>query len=326
MNSYIKVFLTQFCVSLINFAIKTFKTYINQILINYIKFKYYLIGLKVLCFSLLTYSALLVTFDYLKYSYIYKLKVIHNINGFDLPDISFCTDSTVLFDRNKMFKKFNPREKMEDFIKNQSKFDTNNIVVCNRPEECYLRQKPIDYHLQPFFNEIQYNFTKKLNFYEMKKLMVRANQLINCSAKVHFRYNSNDSNEEEIQNCFKRFEVLESIYGNKDFGICYKFSFKSMGVYLKNDDYIEFALSFGNEPKFIKSLYFKFDKHFQNFYDKRYDMFLLVHQKTNTFRPNKFYSIRVSRQGLDGELKIIKTSIKLLSKPHMRKCKKLGIY
>ena len=63
--------------------------------------------------------------------------------------------------------------------------------------------------------------------------MVRSNQLINCSAKVHFRYQSIDSNAEEIQNCFEKFEVLERIYGNKDFGICYKFSFKSKGVYLR---------------------------------------------------------------------------------------------
>src|SRR6201996_7856029 len=132
MNIKIKLFLTQFCVSLINFAIKTFKTSINRMktianffinFINFIKFKYYLIGLKVLCFSLLTYSALLVTFDYFKYPYIYKLKVIHNINGFDLPDISFCTESTVLFDRITMFQKFNPGQKLEDYIKYQSKIN-----------------------------------------------------------------------------------------------------------------------------------------------------------------------------------------------------------
>ena len=122
---FIQIILTQLCVTLFNFIIKLLK----QIKKNsdkfrkLIKFEYYLIGLKVLCFSLLTYSALLVTFDYFKYSYFYKLKVIHNINGFDLPDISFCTDSTVLFDRSQMFHQFNQEQNIEGFIINQSKRD-----------------------------------------------------------------------------------------------------------------------------------------------------------------------------------------------------------
>ena len=313
--------------SIINFIRNTLTKTVNKIkkflnpvknLIKSIKFKYYLIASKVLCFSLLTYSALLVTFDYFKYPYIYNLKVIQNINGFNLPDISFCTDSTVLFDRSQMFQKnFNPGQNLQDFIKNKSSSDYRYTYEA---ELYYIEQKPIDFDLEPYFNEIQYNITKTLNFTEMKKLMVRANQLFNCSAKVHFRYESIDSNAEQIQNCFEKFEVLESIYGNKDFGICYKFSFNSMGVYLKDDDYIEFVLSFGNKPNFIKSLYFKIDKYITCFYDKSFDLFLIIHQKTNKFKPNKFNSIRASRQGLDGELKMTKTSVKLLPTPHMQEC------
>ena len=138
MDLKIKLFLTQLCVSLINSIIKylikcknciekTLK-FIND-LIKSIKFKYYLIGLKVLCFSLLTYSALLVTFDYLKYPYNYKLKVIHNINGFDLPDISLCTDSKVLFDRSKMYQLFHPDRDFGEFVKNNS-VDAGVVVLC----------------------------------------------------------------------------------------------------------------------------------------------------------------------------------------------------
>ena len=184
-------------------------------MIKSIKLKYYLIASKVLFFSLLTYSALLVTFDYFKYPYIYKLKVIHNINGFDLPDINFCTDSTVLFDRNKMFENINPGQHLDDYIKNQSKINEKNQDNCNEYDDediCHVTEEPEDFFLKPYFNEIQYNITKQLNFTEMKKLMVRANQLINCSAKVHFRYQSIDSNAEQIQNCFEKFEVhLEPI-------------------------------------------------------------------------------------------------------------------
>ena len=108
MDLKIKLFLTQFCVSLINFVRNTFNSLKNKIIgvfnafkyvVKYlIKFNYHLICLKVLCFSLLTYNAVLVSIDYFEYPYIYKLKVIHNINGFDLPDISLCTDSKVLFE------------------------------------------------------------------------------------------------------------------------------------------------------------------------------------------------------------------------------------
>ena len=80
-------------------------------------------------------------------------------------------------------------------------------------------------------------------------------------------------------------------------------------------NYIKFVLSFGIKTEFIKSLHFMFDLEMDiRYYDKSYDLFLLVHQ--NTFKPKKFHSIRVSRQGLDGELKMTKTSVKLLSKPH----------
>ena len=160
----------------------------------------------------------------------------------------------------------------------------------------------------------------------MKKLMVRANQLMNCSAKVHFRYQSIDTNEEKILNCFEKFEVLESIYGNKEFGICFKFSFNSKGVYLKNDDYIEFVLSFGNKSQIIKSLYSLIKETTDYFYDNNYDLFLIVQQKTNTLKPNKFNSIRVSRQGLEGELKMTKKLVKLLTKPHMQECREQGKY
>ena len=97
-----------------------------------------------------------------------------------------------------------------------------------------------------------------------------------------------------------------------------------MGVYLKDDDYIEFVLSFGLKPELQKSLYFKLGIYALTYYDKYYDLFLLVHQKINTFKPEKFHSIRVSRQGLDAELKITKTSVKLLSKPHMQECREKG--
>jgi hypothetical protein len=270
----------------------------------------------------------LVSIDYFEYPYIYKLKVIHNINGFDLPDISLCTDNKVLFHRSKLYQVFDPGHDLGEFVKNNSVdavITEDDLDNCQDNEDiCNVMIEPNDYRLEPFFDSIQYNITKDLSFNQKKNLMIRANQLFNCSAKVHFRYQSSDSNEEKIENCSQSFQVLESIYGNKDFGICFKLSFNSKGVYLKDDDYIEFVLSFGDKPEFIKSLYLIFSTSFFSYYDRTYDLFLLVHQKTNALNRDKFNSIRISRQGLDGELKMTKTSVNLLSKPHMQQCRDRG--
>ena len=82
MDLKIKLFLTQLCVSLINFVRNTFNLLKNKIIgvfnafkyvVKYlIKFNYHLICLKVLCFSLLTYNAVLVSIDYFEYPYIEK--------------------------------------------------------------------------------------------------------------------------------------------------------------------------------------------------------------------------------------------------------------
>src|ERR1700761_1996513 len=130
MDLKINLFLTQLCVSIVNFVRNTFNSLKNKIIgvfnafkyvVKYlIKFDYHLICLKVLCFSLLTYNAVLVSIDYFEYPYIYKLKVIHNINGFDLPDISLCTDSKVFFDRSKMYQQLNPGHSLGEFLKNNT--------------------------------------------------------------------------------------------------------------------------------------------------------------------------------------------------------------
>src|SRR6201996_6674950 len=286
MDLKINLFLTQLCVSIVNFVRNTFNVLKNKIIgvfnafkyvVKYlIKFDYHLICFKVLCFSLLTYNAVLVSTDCCEYPYIYKLKVIHNINGFDLPDISLCTDSKVLFDRSKMYQVFDRDHDFWEFVKNNSgeveMTEQNRKVLQINEGLWYVWKEPNDYRLEPFFDSIQYNITKDLSFNQMKNLMIRANQLFNCSAKVHFRGESIDS--KVIQNCSQSFDVLKSIYGNKDFGICFKLSFNSKGVYLKDDDYIEFILSFGDKTEFIKSLYLYFNKGFWSYYDRTYDLFL----------------------------------------------------
>ena len=94
--------------------------------------------------------------------------------------------------------------------------------------------------------------------------------IINFVRKVLTKTVNKIKKSVEIQNCFEKFEVLESIYGNKDFGICFKFTFNLKEVYLKDDDFIIFVLSFGNKTQFIKSLYTSINIEYQIYYDKFY--------------------------------------------------------
>ena len=83
-------------------------------------------------------------------------------------------------------------------------------------------------------------FFNNLSFDQMTGLMIRANDVINCSEKLHSRYELNMKSN--TQDCVQDFNVLESIYGNKDFGICYTFFHSNDKFYLKDNDYIEFGV------------------------------------------------------------------------------------
>src|SRR6266446_5598876 len=63
--------------------------------------------IKIICFTILCYFAVLVTFDYLSYPYVYKLNVSDNKHGFDFPNISICTERDVFFDKQKIQNYFN---------------------------------------------------------------------------------------------------------------------------------------------------------------------------------------------------------------------------
>ena len=97
-------------------------------------------------------------------------------------------------------------------------------------------------------------FVDELSFEEKRNLMIRANHMINCSAKLHSRY---DSNYTQTKNCVQDFKVLESIYGNQDFGICFTFFDSNERFYLKDDDFIEFKFSYENGPDFHRNSFFE---------------------------------------------------------------------
>ena len=82
--------------------------------------------MKALCFVSLIYTSVLVTLDFFEYPYVFKLNVNNNINGFDLPPISFCTETNVLFDKNKIIEKYNESQEFQEFRANDLKIAEEN--------------------------------------------------------------------------------------------------------------------------------------------------------------------------------------------------------
>ena len=291
--------------------LKIIRKYMNVLNVSFI--------FKSLCLVSLIYCSFLVTFDYFSYPYVFKLNVNNNINGFDLPPISFCTETKVLFNKNKFIEKFNESEIFRNYrIREFQEFELLHKSTMEKRSGSLLYDTNYWYPIETF--DERKEFFKDLSFDELSALMIRANQMINCSAKLHSRYHSN---EIQTQDCVQDFNVLQSIYGNKDFGICYTFFDSNEKFYLKDDDYIQFEFNYEKGPAFIFNSFFEADLVLREEF-KRIDfdsvIYYLVHQKSKYFKPIKQNSVKLSRQGLEGELKLTKTSINLISAPYMDQC------
>ena len=271
---------------------------------KFIKWYHFLCLIKALCFVSLIYCSVLVTFDYFSYPYVFKLNVNNNINGFDLPPISFCTETNVLFDKNKIISFYNSSQEFQEFRANDLKMaEKDNNKRFNKCKEdprllqsCKTNYESSNHYLMTNFDKNN-KFIDDLSFEEKRYLMIGANHMINCSAKLHSRY---DSNEYQSENCVQDLQVLHSIYGNKDFGICFTFFHSNEGFYLKDNDYIEFKLNYENGPHFSINPYFDYpgrNKLYLKF-DEKSILYILFHQKNRDFVANKQNSIKLSRQGI----------------------------
>ena len=216
--------------------------------------------LKSVSFVLLFCSAVSMTFDYLSYPYIYKLIVSDNNRGFDLPAISFCTERNVYFDKNKINNYFNLSEEYKRYEREFQKLFEQEFVKCSKTiaknvpfsmiHDCDKIENRKYFNLSLIYRDFENKIFENLSFDEMKNLTISANELFNCSAKLHSRNESFVSNATIIENCFDRFEVLQSIYGN-EFGICYTFFAKNYSIFLKDDDYIEFNINYETQQQFL---------------------------------------------------------------------------
>ena len=214
----------------VNIITKTLVKYLKQL-----KNKVHLFSIiKFNCLLILVLSGLSVTLDYLSYPYIYKLIVSDNKYGFDLPAISVCTERHVFFDKYKVIQYFDLQQKYEEWEQNVSQNFQNQKIDCNQISvgtywydhtywACTLLETVYNHNLSEFFGDYEKKIFESLSFDQMKNLTISANELFKCSAKLHFRYETFDSNSTEIPNCFQRFDVLESIYGNRFRDLLYIF-------------------------------------------------------------------------------------------------------
>ena len=228
-----------------------------------------LLFVKIICLLVLIKSVFDVTFDYLRFGFEYKLIVSDNtLNGFDLPAISVCTESNVLFDKQKVIKHFGVEQQWDEYLNEIFRHYKRKVDNCKQVSDYRyghrngLRNETatdlwLKYCSSLTFKGFNFHFELKrrifteLGFHEMNSLKVNAKELFECSAKIHFRNESFDSNSTLIHNCFDKFEVLESIYANNDFGICYTFFANNYSVYLKDDDYVRLKVKFNIEKRFL---------------------------------------------------------------------------
>src|ERR1700722_16359532 len=103
-----------------------------------------------------------------------------------------------------------------------------------------------------------------LSFREMyDNFTIKSSQLIKCSAKLHFKHktNNNDNNSSDSQvmtDCSQSYAVLETIYGNKDFGICFTYFYTNTdNQYLIDDDFVQFDINYETQQKFLINGYFE---------------------------------------------------------------------
>ena len=233
---------------------------------------------------------------------------------------------------HKRYSEFNESDLNKEYEINYIKEDT--VLY---PLKCFLKRNLSEFYLTQIKNRI-YN---ELEFYEMNSLTINVNELFDCSGNIHFRNESFDSNAHKIDNCFQYFDALKSIYANRDFGICFEFFAKNYSIYLKDNDFIELKAKYSSQYslfvnaiqemnnrllKFIlnDSYYLSLKYSLKLFLDIYFGLYLIVDPKTRLMSHNKEFAFKSTRNSLNAELKMIKSSAELLSQPYMDECIKYG--
>ena len=287
--------------------------------------------LNAICLVVLFYNAIDMTFDYLRFEFSYKLIVDDNKEGFDLPEISVCTENNVLFAKTKVIQYFdveNIWQKKIIQMKNLDEKSGNDKVKDNCVEEWGkhrgdddITKNVLEYRMNfcsnKFFIKFKVFIFDEMSFYEMNSITVQANELFDCSAIIHIKHTFIDPNVTYIDNCFIRFEVLKSIYFNEDFGICYKFFSINNQIYLEAKNSINITIKFETQKDFMivdRSI----DFHSLLMNSLRYFVWYVM--VSDRHSSNRETAIELNKVGFDARISFEMTSIQLLSTPYMTFC------
>ena len=186
----------------------------------------------------------------------------------------------------------------------------------------YLRKYKIlerNYNLSEYFAKYQRIIEKELNYEEREKFIVKANQLFECSAKIHFRY---DSQQKPIDNCFEEFKLLESFGNNKDYGICYTFFANNYNIVLKDKDFLKIKINYKIQKNFMIIGAYKYEAEGMEiiYSDLNFNSYFMITDNKNKSFPEKHLATKVEKVGLKADLIIRKTSMQTLSTPYMDYC------
>ena len=293
--------------------------------------------LNAICLLILFYNAINMTFDYLRFEFSYKLIVDDNKEGFDLPEISVCTENNVLFAMNKVIQYFGVENEWRIKRTQIKKLDeTSKSEKVN--ETCFEEWKEANWlrDLRRNHSEWRMNFcTKKffiqyksfifdeMSFYEMNSITVNANELFDCSAIIHIKHRVIDPNVTYINNCFDRIPVSKSIHFNKEFGICYKFFSVNHRIILKDNDHINITIKFETQKDFMIV-----DRSIENYnlYMHSLRYFIWYVMVSDRHSSNRETAIELNKVGFDARISFEMTSIQLLSTPYMTYCVNNGKY
>ena len=158
----------------------------------------------------------------------------------------------------------------------------------------------------------------------MKRLTPNANEFIKCMI----------INDNIVRNCSEFFDIRQSIFGNKEFGICYKFI--KYDINYKSFESIKFIF----DHKMIVKI-FKLNLIFNNLVKKDETVFLANLQlRVDSTKYFKTYiytddnripkdiidrAVMIDELGVRGEVIIsTKTTVEWLSQPFMTECKNYG--
>ena len=284
--------------------------------------------------------------DYLNFDYELKLIVSKNDRGIDLPAISVCTESNVLFDKKKVLQYFDLSQK---YSRLENKVKTKRLLCedCRKDRNfkpyqgdtsgryvrwvflglnsCCIRvMNEIYASLRKFYYGYGQMIFDHLSYEQMIALTMTSEELFECRASVHFANQTIGSNQTIIDNCWQRFRVSRDIYANNDFGICYKFFDNNYQIILNYNDIIGIKIKYESILNFMFNFvidrYGKIDPKIQD----SFRFYYFAESDTNVL-PNKDFAVFTEKTKYNRLNAFIKTlSFDMHSTPYMQYCQRNG--